>query len=221
MLLWPELPRDARVFAFEPNPDLVSLLRRSLAESGIASEVVEAALGAVEGRIPMHFDRRWSGTSSLIAANTSGDYRTVEVPIIRLDSVLARLDGPGLGGSLLVKIDVEGLEAEVLEGLRPALGRWDRVAVMAEVHRLPPDALGGIASDFDMLALDAAGALQLLSPAMCEGFGGMDVLLLQRGDAARYGIGPRTAMLSPARPGGAAPASPASPPRWRAATPRS
>ena len=196
MLLWPELPRNARVYAFEPNPALVPLLRRSLADSGVAAEVVEAAVGATDGRIALHLDRRWSGTSSLVAANTSGDYRTVEVPVTRLDSVLAGLDGPAPGDSLLVKIDVEGLEAEVLQGLRPALNRWDRVAVMVEVHRLPAETLEGIASDFDILALDPAGALQRLPALAREGFDGMDALLLPRGDAARYGIGPRAAALT-------------------------
>lgn len=198
MLLWPELPRDARAYAFEPNPALAPLLRRSLAESHVAAEVVEAAVGSTDGRIALHLDRRWSGTSSLIAANTSGDYQTVNVPITRLDSFLAGLDGPAPGGSMLVKIDVEGLEAAVLEGLRPALGRWDRVAVMAEVHRLPAETLGGIAADFDMLALDAAGILRLLPSSAQESFSGMDVLLLPKGDAARYGIGPRPAALTPA-----------------------
>ena len=196
MLLWPELPRDARAYAFEPNPALAPLLRRSLTESRVAAEVIEAAVGSIDGQIPLHLDRRWSGTSSLIAANTSGEYRTVEVPITRLDSFLAGLDEPGPGGSLLVKIDVEGLEAEVLEGLRPALDRWDRVAVMAEAHRLPAEALRGIAADFDILALDAAGALRLLPPAAQEGFNGMDVLLLPKGDAARYGFEPRAAALT-------------------------
>jgi FkbM family methyltransferase len=194
MLLWPDLP-CARVYAFEPNPALAPLLRRSLAESRIAAEVVEAAVGAADGHIALHLDRRWSGTSSLIAANTSGDYRTVDVPITRLDSFLAGLDGPAPGGSLLVKIDVEGLEAEVLQGLRPALSRWDRVAIMAEVHRLTPDVLDGVASDFDVLALNDAGALQLLPPPMQEG-GGMDVLLMPKGDAARYGFGPCAAALT-------------------------
>ncbi len=196
MLLWPELPQGARVYAFEPNPALAPLLRRSLADSGVAAEVVEAAVGSVDGRIALHLDRRWSGTSSLIAANTSGDYRTVEVPITRLDSFLAGLDGPAPGGSLLVKIDVEGLEAEVLQGLHPALDRWDRVAIMAEVHRLPAETLDGIASEFDILALDSAGAWQRLPLPARERFDGMDVLLLPKGDAARYGLGQRAAALT-------------------------
>ncbi len=197
MLLWPELPRDARVYAFEPNPALAPLLRRSLSESHVAAEVVEAAVGSADGRIAMHIDRRWSGTSSLIAANTSGDYRTVEVPITRLDSFLAGLDRPAPGSGMLVKIDVEGLESEVLQGLRAALGRWDRVAIMAEVHRLPPEALGGIAQAFDILALDAAGAWQLLSSLSQQGFTGMDVLLLPKGDAVRYGFKPISAGSCP------------------------
>lgn len=188
MLLLPELPRSARIYAFEPNATLVPLLRRSLADSRVAAEVVETAVGAIDGHIAMHVDLHWSGTSSLIAANTSGAYKTVEVPITRLDTFLAGLDGLAPASSLLVKIDVEGLEWEVLQGLRPALGRWDRAAIMAEVHRLSPGALGGIAAAFDVVAMDAAGSLRLLPALAQQSLSDMDVLLLPKGDAARYGL---------------------------------
>lgn len=185
MLLLPELPRNAQIYAFEPNPALTPLLRRSLADSGVAAEVVEAAVGSMDGHIAMHVDLHWSGTSSLIAANTSGAYKTVDVPITRLDTFLAVLN---LSGSLLVKIDVEGLEWEVLQGLLPALDRWDRVAVMAEVHRLSPAALGDIASAFDVVTMDAAGTLRLLPTLAQEILSDMDVLLLPKGDASCYGL---------------------------------
>jgi len=193
MLLLPELPRDARVYAFEPNPALVPLLRRSLADSRVVAEVVEAAVGSIDGHIAMHVDLHWSGTSSLIAANTSGAYKTVEVPITRLDTFLA---GLASGGSLLVKIDVEGLEWEVLQGLRPALDRWNRVAIMAEVHRLLPAALGEIASAFDVVAMDAAGSLRLLPTLAQQSLSDMDVLLLPKGNASRYGLEPSEAAVS-------------------------
>lgn len=45
MPLWSELPR-AWVYAIEPNLALAALLRRSLADSHIAAEVVEAAVGS-------------------------------------------------------------------------------------------------------------------------------------------------------------------------------
>ena len=185
MLLLPELPRNARVYAFEPNPALAPLLRRSLADSRVAAEVVEVAVGSIDGHIAMHVDLHWSGTSSLIAANTSGAYKTIEVPITRLDTFLAGLN---LDGSLLVKIDVEGLEWEVLQGLLPALNRWDRVAIMAEVHRLSPAALGEIARAFDVAAMDAAGILRFLPTLTQEGLNDMDVLLLPKGDALRFGL---------------------------------
>ncbi len=185
MLLLPELPRNAQIYAFEPNPALVPLLRRSLTDSRVAVEVVASAVGSSDGHIAMHIDLHWSGTSSLIAANTSGAYKTVEVPITRLDTFLAGLN---LSDSLLIKIDVEGLEWEVLQGLLPALDRWDRVAIMAEVHRLSPAALDEIARAFDVAVMDAAGALRLLPTLAQEGHSDMDVLLLPRGDAVRFGL---------------------------------
>ncbi len=183
MLLLPDLPAGARVYGFEPNAALVPLLRRSLAGSGVAAEVVETAVGAADGHITLHVDLRWSGTSSVIAANTSGTHRAVEVPITRLDTFLAGLAGLPPGGDLLVKIDVEGEEWAVLQGLLPALGRFGHVAIMAEIHRLDPASFTAICAAFDVATPDASGALTLHPAPAREDMPGMDVVLLPKGSA--------------------------------------
>ncbi len=99
MLLFPDLPQDARVYAFEPNSTLVPLLRRSLTESRVAAEVIESAVGFSDGHITFHIDLQWSGTSSVIAANTSATHKSVEVAVTRLDSFLSGLDGLKAGGN--------------------------------------------------------------------------------------------------------------------------
>ena len=188
MLLVPELPAGARVWAFEPNAALVPLLRRSLTDSGVAAEVVASAVGAEDGTITLHVDLRWSGTSSVIAANPSGTHRATTVPTTRLDTFLAGLGGPSTGGMMLVKIDVEGQEWAVLQGLLPVLGRFERVAIMAEIHRLEPASFAAICTAFDVATPDSAGTLSLqLAPAQAA-LPDMDVLLLPKHSAGLYGI---------------------------------
>ena len=184
MLLFPDLPAGARVVAFEPNPDLAPLLRRSLADSGVPVEVVQSAVGSIDGRLTLYMDLQWSGTTSAIAANTSGTHRAVEVPLTRLDTFLAGLQPTD---TLLVKLDVEGQEWDVLQGLMPVLHRLGRVAMMVEVHRLAPDAFGAVTAAFDVLAMDSDGRLQR-QPALRQAeLGDLDVVLVPKGDTAHYG----------------------------------
>ncbi len=188
MLLLPNLPAGARVYGFEPNAALVPLLRRSLAESGVAAEVVETAVGDADGHVTLHIDLRWSGTSSIIAANTSGTHRAMEVPITRLDTFIGGLAGLPPGGDLLVKIDVEGQEWPVLQGLLPALDRFEHVAIMAEIHRLDPAAFDAICAAFDVATPDADGALMLHSAPKLADLPGMDVVLLPKRSASPGGV---------------------------------
>lgn len=178
MLLYPDLPPSARVVAFEPNPDLAPLLRRSLADSGVPVEVVQSAVGSTDGHLTLYMDLRWSGTTSAIAANTSGTHRAVEVPVTRLDTFLAGLQPTD---TLLVKLDVEGQEWDVLQGLMPALPGLARVAMMVEVHRLTPEAFDAATAAFDVLVMDGAGRLHG-QPALRQAeFAGLDVVLVPKG----------------------------------------
>jgi FkbM family methyltransferase len=105
----------ARVHAFEPFQPSLRLLEINLAANGIEGQVQlhPCALGAEDGggrvlapRLPAN-----PGTVRVAAG---GD----DVPIQRLDG----LDLPGPVG--LLKIDVEGAEADVLDGGRALIAAW-------------------------------------------------------------------------------------------------
>lgn len=113
----------ARTIAVEPDPDTAKALRRNIAVNGIEDRVrvVEAALGGATGTI--------SFTKGLDTANRvakSEDANVRKVPVLTLDNILE--------GAVpkVIKIDVEGFEAEVFKGAFKTLSGQKLEAVLTE-----------------------------------------------------------------------------------------
>lgn len=116
----------SRVVAVEPQPDFARLLRLLLARTGRV-EVVESAVGAVMGRASLAISER-TPTVTTLAEGWKRDRarepgfsgvvwnRTIEVDVTTLDHLIARFGVPAF-----TKIDVEGREPFVLEGLSQPL----------------------------------------------------------------------------------------------------
>ena len=113
----------ATVVAFEPNPDGFALLRRNVADNGLTGvELVNAALAPEAGTIAFHVPRRgtrrhtWGSTGAPNPWLRRGGYRRIEVPAVRLSERLDRdVD--------LLKLDIEGMEAAVLDEAGERLSR--------------------------------------------------------------------------------------------------
>ena len=89
------------VIAYEPSPDAFTLLSRNAAENNVSLQFVNKALGSSKG----------SGT--LLTRNTSNAGANTlvaggDIPVTTLDDEVAHAD--------FIKIDVEGMELEVLKG---------------------------------------------------------------------------------------------------------
>lgn len=114
----------ARIVAFEPNPLEASKARRIFARE-LGFSIVTCALGRDPGEGRLHVTRR-SDSASLNRPTAEQDSlfhsgpveSTVEVAIRRLDDVMAE---QSVTGPMLVKIDVQGHEAAVVEGGRDTL----------------------------------------------------------------------------------------------------
>jgi len=114
----PLAKRVAKVIAFEPQPVICVLLRRNVAQNGLDAKVsiFESAVGAARatsGLLPIDYDAPGINTGG-VALVSDG-----KVPVIPLDEVcqgLSRLD--------LIKIDVEGMERDVLVGAQHLINRF-------------------------------------------------------------------------------------------------
>lgn len=98
----------ARVWAFEPTPEVCAHLRESIRLNGLANlTLVETAVGAASGRARFAVQK----SSELNSLNTADG--TLEVAVAALDD----LDQEhGFGAVDFVKLDVEGHETAVIAG---------------------------------------------------------------------------------------------------------
>jgi len=118
--------------AYEANPALKPYVNRSLADHP-AREQMQVHFGLVSHEPgpsqTFYIDQRWSGGSSAIAGlhpEETSRYQAVQVPVVSIDSTLSQSPAARPGGTLVFKIDVEGYEFRVLEGMQKTLSapRW-------------------------------------------------------------------------------------------------
>ncbi len=124
-----------RVIAIEPVPGNAARLRSNAAlQPHLPIDVVESAVGSASGVLGLGIDelQRSVGNRGAYTAigGTAVDIETV-VPLARLDDLLAERLAPAERVRLL-KIDVEGMEASVLEGASQLLSSRRVDAVMFE-----------------------------------------------------------------------------------------
>jgi FkbM family methyltransferase len=122
-----------RYVGFEPNPACAMYLEELVSANRFAEcSIVPAGLAATDGVLPFYVrhDDALDACGTLMGALRPGrDLRVTYVPVFRLDGLRETL---GLGSVGFVKIDVEGAELLVLQGMRDTLQR-DRPVVLCEV----------------------------------------------------------------------------------------
>ena len=144
-----------KMFAFEPIPETAARAAATLALNGISTAtVLPIAIGARNEAVSFHFP---AGHSDIATARTpSGeprDYQTLVVEMHTLDSLL----GDVLQGRVgVIKIDVEGLELEVVGGAIELIRR-DRPAILFEYWPEAAGPLGWRAQDIATLIMSAGG----------------------------------------------------------------
>lgn len=103
------------LIAIEPNPDVLSTLRRNLSKNVSNYTLCEYAVGEKEGRgtidVPKNIDNN-------IGAARIDQQQKGDIEISTLDSVFSSLEKneSNLISVSLIKIDVEGMEPQVLKG---------------------------------------------------------------------------------------------------------
>lgn len=154
--------KGGQVHSFEAIEDVATLLRRNVALNAFEQvEIVPSAVGREPGNVTLY--RVVGGASGLTSGYPWREEETepVEVPLTTLD---AHYDGRP--SPRLIKIDVEGMEFDVLRGADALLSRDDAPLVVfeispARIEKLdygPEDVLGYLASHgFTVYDLEPGG----------------------------------------------------------------
>jgi FkbM family methyltransferase len=125
------------VYSFEPNPSCFSLLRQNAILNWVKHRVCceQMALLDREGTVRLHVRRCFPGNSSIGGVSPEhleahGDEAEwIEVPAMRLDTYIEQRR---IGRVDLVKVDVEGAEPLVFEGMRKLMADNPGMKVLCE-----------------------------------------------------------------------------------------
>jgi len=201
---------SGRVHSFEPNPSLVQLLRQVIEHNQLANvKLHPVALGQDEGRLELRIPKFNAGAASLVRNYDLPDCEPVSVPVRRLSAIAAE---ESIRTVRLIKIDVEGYEAEVFLGGRELLQSAHPDAILFEFNERTKASLSEyplikilLEHNYDLLAVPRAMVRMRLQRVDPNGMGpiGHDFLAVARGDQykdilARMNVRPGSVAHSPA-----------------------
>ena len=111
-----EVGPSGRVYAFEPEPHNFELLTRNVSENRFMNvRLVNAGVSNRAGAVRLHLDDANFGAHSFDAGSVrTSSGRSVEVQTVRLDDFAD--EARAFEAGVLVKVDVQGAEALVVEG---------------------------------------------------------------------------------------------------------
>jgi len=136
-----------RTVAFEPHPDNYDRLRENLSLNSVAADMFQIALSDTEGNLEFILppDIDVTGGAAIVSGEEEqkehfrkqyGGFRTEVVSSMTGDSFFQRHDVPS---PTVLKIDVEGAEMNVLQGLETTIAASDVRLIYVEVHRFIDD----------------------------------------------------------------------------------
>ena len=135
-VLFAELAVGGKVLAIEPEPNNIRLLRKNIAQRGLAAAatVAETAVGSEPSQATLYTassgnlgDNRLYFSPERHGLAASMDRKRVDVPIARIDDLVAswpRVD--------FIKMDIQGFEAHALEGANATLAANPELLLFTE-----------------------------------------------------------------------------------------
>jgi FkbM family methyltransferase len=152
------------VHSFEPDPKALALLRRTVkANEHSWVKIFPFVVGDMEGEIDFNLSPTL-GWSTAVKGTHLRDLSTIRARATTIDRLSA--DGELRRPVSFIKIDVEGFECQVLDGMRE-LVKCDRPLILAEVNPLLLKPLGR--SSIDLLERLARHDYRLLRIAEADG----------------------------------------------------
>lgn len=122
---------SGKVLAFEPEPENCMWIRRSIELNGYRNiSLYEVALGEKSESTQLYLGEK-SGWHTLLPFQPFRNVGTVPILKRTLDSVLEDINHKRVN---MIKIDVEGVELEVLRGARQTLSNNRDIVLLLDIH---------------------------------------------------------------------------------------
>ena len=112
---------ERRVYCFEPSPRAFEHLSRTISENGLSNCTrMQVALGAAPGFVGFMDNPQSASASHLAVEGVTLGGGSISVEVATLDEMVSRLNLTRLD---FIKIDVEGFEADVIQGAQQTIKR--------------------------------------------------------------------------------------------------
>ena len=130
VLYFKHIRPQARIIAFEPNPESFSLLKKNVEQNHLSDvNIINAALGAEEKIIPFYLASDMpSADVGASSSKTHVEHHHAHKGKILETEVSCKTLSPYLKEKVaLLKLDIEGFESQVISELGPLLANADNV----------------------------------------------------------------------------------------------
>ena len=124
---------EAKVHAFEPNPNIFAELRHNISRYPQAT-AHQIAFGPQQGRIALNICGSSLNSSVLTYSREDGKDRIVEKVEVEMDTVDNFCAGHGIESIDLLKTDVQGYDLKVFQGAKESLAKSRIHAAFCEVN---------------------------------------------------------------------------------------
>jgi FkbM family methyltransferase len=126
---------ESKVYSFEPDEATFRLLKEVIQRKKLSEKIIatKMAVGSADGSIEFWHNEKHSGDHRVVTNHFENSHpdssRTSTVPVISVDSFVESLN---LQRISFVKIDVQGYELAVCEGMKQTLSKFPELCVCCE-----------------------------------------------------------------------------------------
>ncbi|WP_242087522.1 FkbM family methyltransferase [Aestuariivivens sediminis] len=123
-LVWGQtVAKQGRVYAFEPNPHVASSFHKSVRMNAMEDTISihQHAVGKAMGPVNLFLDNTTSNTINRVPTMRSETVSQIEVNMVTIDAFISE---QRISACDVIKIDVDGIELDILEGSTNTLNRF-------------------------------------------------------------------------------------------------
>jgi FkbM family methyltransferase len=125
-LAWTRTLKRGKIYAIEPHPETYRILLRNIGLNGATDIILprQIAVGSNDGESTLLVSDQ--GTMAMRPGNYKWQGREISTPLMTLDSFIEK---EGIKSIDILKIDIEGFEAEALEGASETLNMTKNIVL--------------------------------------------------------------------------------------------